>query len=76
MAQYVHQDPRTGLYSLHDVFDAIATSALPVAQSLGVFIQLTELHSTSTALRLRLVDVDRCGRLCSSSPCWFQAATP
>ena len=51
LAQYVHQDPRTGLYSLHDVFDAIATPTLPVAQTLGVFMQLTELHLSTTALR-------------------------
>ena len=57
VAQYTHEDPRTGLWSIYGVYSGVTALAYPAAQPVSVYLELSNLR-TPTAMRLVLVDAD------------------
>ncbi len=70
IAEFIHQDPATGLFTLHRVFNEVQARQFPAAQGpFSVFLQLTDGHGP-TLLTLRLIDADE------ARPPLLEAALP
>ena len=60
VAEYTYQDPRTGLTTIYNIFNGIASTRFPTSHQLAVFTQVSNVR-VPTPLRLRMIDADEAG---------------